>query len=87
MNDNLIPNLTNAWAWFDQESGLIKHVSFIEDQLPEDDSLTKVSIETKTATDIITGASNLSHYKVVVKNDIPVVIYIASSLLSMISVF
>ncbi len=87
MNDNLIPDLTNAWAWFNQESGLIKHVSFIEDQLLEDTSLIKINIETKIATDIITGASNLLHYKVVVKNNNPVVVYIASNLLSMISVF
>lgn len=87
MNDNLIPDLTNAWAWFDRESGLIKHVGFIEDQLPEDENLLKTSIETGTATDIITGVSNLSHYKVVMKNDTPVVVYLASNLLNMISVF
>lgn len=87
MNDNLIPDLTNAWAWFDRESGLIKHVSFIDDQLPTDTELIKTSIEPKTATDIITGVSNLSHYKVVIKNDAPVVVYLASNLLNMISVF
>lgn len=87
MNDNLIPDLTDAWAWFDQETGLIKHVSFIEDQSPDDDSLIKIKIETKTATDIITGVSNFSHYKVIQKNNEYVVMYLASNLLSMISVF
>lgn len=87
MNDNLIPDLTNAWAWFEKDTGLIKHVSFIDNQLSEDSGLTKIEIDPKTATDIITGVSNFSHYKVVQKNNEYVAIYIASNLLSMISVF
>lgn len=87
MNDTLIPDLTNAWAWYDQETGLIKHVSFIEEQQPDNTELIKISIEPKTATDIITGASSLSHYKIVTKNEKPVVVYLASNLLSVISVF
>lgn len=87
MNDTSIPDLTDAWAWYDEESGQIKHVSFIEDQIPDNTELKKISIEPKTAIDIITGVSKFSHYKVAVKNDVPVVIYLASNLLSMISVF
>lgn len=87
MSNDLIPDLSEAWAWYDIESGHLKHVSFIEDQLPEDDTLAKTFIDPKTAADIITGTSNLFHYKVVKKQDVPTVISIASNLLSMVSVF
>ena len=87
MSNESIPDLSTAWAWYDPETGYIKHVTFIEDQIPDDATLVKTVMESATAVDIITGVSSLTHYKVVIKQGAPTVTYIATNLLNMVSVF
>lgn len=87
MSKEPIPDLSTAWAWYNPESGALKHVTFIEEQKPEDDTLIQIKIEKQTAVDIITGVSSLSHYKVTEKSSGPTVAYLANNLLSMVSVF
>jgi hypothetical protein len=86
MSENLEPDLTAAWAWYDPTTGMLKHVTFIENQDPGNDTV-QVPMDYTSAADIMTGASNLAHYKVVNKKGVPTITYLAQNMASLVNVF
>jgi hypothetical protein len=86
MSENLELNLDAAWAWYDPATGILKHVTFIENQDPGNGTI-QLSMDYTSAANIMTGASNLSHFKIVDKKGIPTIVYLAQSMASMINTF
>lgn len=86
MNENSEPNLDTAWAWYDPESGVIKHVTFIENQDPCNDTV-PILFDTQSAMDVMTGASAMSHFKVIDKQGVPTVTYLLKTMSSMMTMF
>ena len=86
MNEESELKLDKAWAWYNPDTGIIKHVTFIENQLHDTDTQ-QIEMEMQTATDIMLGVSNMSHYKVVKKSGSPVITHIATSLSSIVAIF
>ena len=86
MNEESEIKIDKAWAWYNPDTGVIKHVTFIEDQSPDNDTH-QIEMDMQSATDIMLGISNMSHFKVITKSANPSVTHMTTSLSSMLAIF
>jgi hypothetical protein len=77
MNDQ--PENKLAWAWYDNETLALYHVSFNESTW-DGRHLTKVAIDFQSAMDIVTGVSRLFEYELIKTDDAVTLVYKKKSL-------